>query len=236
VTDEGVKDTEGFVKSTGMTYAYAYDKGGKLKGWAGVAGIPHAILLDAGGKVVWEGHPGSLPEDAIKKAVTGAVSKPMWEWPASTKDVRAALQKHAYAEALAKLAKLGDGGDLAPIKAAIQGMVTSRVGAMKGSFAEGDLYAANEDATELVKALEGLPEKADAEKVLADIKADKDADKVLKAQKKLAEILDKKLKKREFDAAIADVQKIEKEFAGGFVAKQAGVLVIELKKRKSALP
>src|SRR5262245_46170707 len=178
-----------------MTYGYAYDKGGKLKSWAGVAGIPHALLLDAGGKVVWEGHPGELPEDVVKRATTGALTKPMWEWPAAAKDVRAALLKHAYSDALAKLAKLGDGGDMAPIKAAVQGMVTSRVGAMKASLAEGDLYAASEDANELVKSLEGLPEKADAEKVLADIKADKDSDKVIKAQKKLAETLEKKLKK-----------------------------------------
>ncbi len=53
MTDEPAKDTEAFVAATEMKYAYAYDKGGKLANWAGVSGIPHAILLNAAGKVVW---------------------------------------------------------------------------------------------------------------------------------------------------------------------------------------
>ena len=231
MTDEGAKETEGFVKSTSMAYAYAYDKGGKLKGWAGVSGIPHAILIDVTGKVVWEGHPASLSEADITKATTGALAKPLWDWPASAKDVRAALSKRAYAEAVSKAEKLTD-TDAPAIKAAIQGVITSRVANTKTAFDAGDFLTASNAAADLRKQLEGLPEKADIDKIAADIEANKDADKIIHAQKKVLETGEKKLKKRELDGAIADMEKIKKELPGTYAAKQAAELVTELNRRR----
>jgi hypothetical protein len=231
VTDEGVKDTEGFAKTTSMSYAYAYDKAGKLKGWAGVTGIPHAILIDVTGKVVWEGHPASLTDADITKATAGALAKPLWDWPASAKDVRAALSKRAYADAVAKAEKLTD-PDAPAIKAAIQGVIASRVANTKAMFESGDFLAASNAVADLQKQLEGLPEKADIDKVAADIKANKDADKIIHAQKKVAETGEKKFKKRELDGAIAEMEKIKKELPGTCAAKQAGEMVTELNRRR----
>lgn len=232
MTDEGVKDTEGFVSATGMTYGYAYDKGGKLKNWAGVSGIPHALLVDATGKVVWDGHPGSLDEKTIQSALVGALTKPVWDWPASAKDVRTALQKRNYADALAKADKVSSSDGGAEIKNALLALVKSRVAVMQSTLEAGDLLGASEQATALAKQLDGLPEKAEAEKVTAAIKANKDSAKVIAAQKKIAELREKRIKKRELDATIADLKKLAKDFEGGFVAKQADELVKELLARQ----
>ncbi|MBI5364442.1 MAG: TlpA family protein disulfide reductase [Planctomycetes bacterium] len=230
VTDEGAKDTESFASATKMNYAYAYDKGGKLSSWAGVSGIPAAILLDPSGKVVWQGHPGSLSEDAIQKALVGALEKPLWDWPASAKDVRAALTKQAYSDALAKAAKLTEADGGPAIQKAIQGIVAGKVAALKAAMTAGNFLAVSTTGAEIAKAVDGLPEKADVEKVLADLEANKDAKKVIQAQKKVAELRDKKWKKRELEGAIADLKKMAKANAGNYAATEAEELAAELDK------
>jgi hypothetical protein len=183
VTDEGKKDTEGFVSSTGMKYGYAYDKGGKLKTFFGVSGIPHAALIDPTGKVVWDGHPAELSPEILNKYLVGALPKPMWEWPASAGPARSALQKGKLADALAASAKIPEADGGSAIKTALEAMIKSRVSAMQADFTAGNFLSAKDSATDLQKALEGLPEKAEADKTLADIKANADAEKIMKAQK-----------------------------------------------------
>lgn len=232
MTDEPAKDTEAFVAATEMKYAYAYDKGGKLANWAGVSGIPHAILLNAAGKIVWEGGPGSLDEKTIQGALVGAMTKPVWDWPASAKDVRAALLKRNYADALAKADKVSSSEGGAEIKNGILSLVKSRVAVLQSTYEAGDLLGASEQAASLTKQLDGLPEKAEAEKVAAAIKANNDSSKVIAAQKKLAELREKRIKKRELDAVIGDLKKLAKEFDGGYVAKEAEALMKELLARQ----
>lgn len=230
MTDEGAKETEGFVSATKMSYGYAFDKGGKLASWAGVSGIPAAILVDPSGKVVWQGHPSSLNEDAIQKALVGALEKPLWDWPASAKDVRAAVVKQAWSDALAKAAKLSEADGGPAIQKALQGIVASKVAALKAAMKAGNFLAVSTSAGELAKGLDGLPEKADVEKVLADLEANKDAKKVILAQKKVAEMRDKKWKKRELEGAIADLKKLAKANAGNYAATEAEELAAELDK------
>src|SRR5205814_10156167 len=149
VTEEGKKDTEPWISSKGAKYAYGYDKGGKLKSQLGVGGIPHAFLVDPTGKIIWEGHPGELPEDVIEKALTGALTKPVWDWPAAAKGVRAALAKHKYGDAISEASKLTE-ADMGPtIKSAIQTLVSSRVKAMQSALGAGDFLSAQESAESL---------------------------------------------------------------------------------------
>lgn len=233
MTDEGKKDTEGFVSSTGMSYAYAYDKGGKLKSWFGVSGIPHAALIDPTGKVVWDGHPAELNKEILEKHLVGSLPKPMWEWPASAADARSALKKGKLADALAAAAKIPESDGGPAIKDAINAMVQGRVKNMKADFDAGNFLSAKDAASDLVVTLVGLPEKADAEKLLADIKAHPDAEKVMKAQKTVRGILEQRLgKSREVEKAYADLEKIEKELEGTYAAKEAKEAVTAIKKRK----
>lgn len=233
VTGEGKKDTQSWIEAKHVSYAYAYDKGGKLAGKLGVSGIPHAFLIDPQGKIVWEGHPGSLSEAVIEKAIVGALAKPLFELPASASGVRSALGKRNYAAALAEARKLGADG--AELERAVQGLVSARVQGMKSALEAGDLLGAQEAATALEKELEGLPEANEPGPVLARIEADKDAEKRIAAQKKVRAIGELELgKKGEVEKAIADLRRIAKDLPGSFAARQADELAAALEKRQKA--
>ena len=68
-TDESASVIRKFQRDTPMDYAVAIDSRGKLNEKMGVDGIPHAFLADASGKIVWDGHPMSLREEEIEKAL-----------------------------------------------------------------------------------------------------------------------------------------------------------------------
>jgi thioredoxin-like negative regulator of GroEL len=229
VTDEGASETEGFVKETGMKYAYAYDKGGKLARHFGVRGIPHAVLIDASGTVAWAGHPGSLEERHIQQATAGALPKPLWEWSGGGKGVKNALVKRDYKGALALAGKLGPDESGAEILAAVQGMVKSKVEGLKAAQAKGDYLGAQEAAAALTKELAGLPEAAEASTVAAAIKADPKALEVIKGQQKLAKIRAREFgKKKERVAAIADLRKLRGEYPGTYVEVEADALIAQI--------
>ncbi|MBI5435335.1 MAG: TlpA family protein disulfide reductase [Planctomycetes bacterium] len=233
VTDEPQKPTETWVEKKGAKYAYAYDKGGKLARFFGVSGIPHAVLVDATGKIVWRGNPGRLEDAVIEKAVKGALSKPMWDWPASAKAVRTAVQKRQWAEAISAASKLAeaDGGPV--IADALKQLVTGRVTAMKEDLNAGNFLGAQDAANALSKSLGSLPEKAEADAVLTAIKADKDAATIIKAQQQIRGIREAAPSKRkEIDAAIDDLKKLVKEHPGTFAATEANAMLDELMEKK----
>ena len=229
VTDEGASETEGFVKETGMKYAYAFDKGGKLARFFGVRGIPHAVLIDAAGTVAWSGHPGGLEERHIQQATAGALPKPLWEWSGGGKGVKTALLKRDFKTALALAGKLGPDDSGPEILAAVQGMVKSKVEGMKAAQAKGDYLGAQEAAAALTKELAGLPELEEAAKVAAAIKADPKALEVVKGQQKLAKIRGRDLgKKKDRVAAIEDLRKLRGDYPGTYVEVEADALIAQI--------
>lgn len=233
MTDEGKKDTEAWIESKKVKYAYAYDKGGKLKSKLGVSGIPHAFLVNAQGKIVWEGHPGELTDKQIKQAVDGALPKPLFELSDKASALKAALAKRTYAAALAEAGKLSEADDGPALKAVVQSLIAGRVASVQSALKDGDFLNAFETATALKKELDGLPEAAEAEKALAEIKSNKEADKIMTAQKKVRAIGDTKVGKRaEFEKAIADLKKLSKEYEGTIVAKQADDMMGEIRTRR----
>ena len=222
VTTEDKKDTENWIKSKGVKYAYAYDKTGRLHDKLGISGIPHSILFDARGKIVWEGHPAELTPEIIEGALAGALPRPLFEFPPSTSAVKNALAKHNYALALSEAAKVPESDGGKELKSVVEGIVTARVAGMNASLKEGDLLGAHEQASALKKELEGLPEAAEAEKTLAAIKSDKSAERVIAGQKKLHAMSEKKVtRKADFERLVADLEKMSKDYAGTFVAKEA---------------
>lgn len=69
-TDEDRQTVRNFVKDVPIEYAVAFDSNGKLNKEFGIQGIPHAMIVNSEGKIVWEGHPMSLKEsdlDAVLK-------------------------------------------------------------------------------------------------------------------------------------------------------------------------
>jgi hypothetical protein len=233
VTGEGKKDTEPWIEQKKVKYAYAYDKGGKLASKLGVSGIPHAFLINAAGKIVWEGHPGELQDSVIQAALAGALPTPLFDLPPTASALKTALQKHTYAAALAEAGKLSEADGGSGLKEVVQGIITGRVKSLNSALEEGDFLTAQDSATALKKELEGLPEAPEADKALAEIKANKDADKIIAAQKKVHAIADQKLGKRaEFEKALADLKKVSKDFPGSFAAKEADTLASQIEKRR----
>ena len=116
----------------------------------------------------------------------------------------------------------------------MQGIVTGRVQSMQGALKDGDFLTAFDSATALKKELVGLPEAPEAEKVLDEIKSNKEADKIMDAQKKVRAIADQKLGKRaEFEKALADLKKVSKDFPSTFVAKEADDLATQIEKKRA---
>ena len=65
VTDEDRPTVESFLKKIPMNYTVALDPTGNLAQGFGIDAIPHAMLVDKAGKIVWEGHPMELTDSAI---------------------------------------------------------------------------------------------------------------------------------------------------------------------------
>jgi hypothetical protein len=227
VTSESQSSTEPWVSKHGARYAYGYNSGslkGKFPG-----GIPMAILVDPSGNIVWKGHPSSLKDGDIERALAGALETPMWEWPASAKSVRSSLKKHKYAKALAQAEELGDAG--LAIHQAVQGMVTGKLAALKGLHKKGDYLGATELAATLEKELKGLPEQSEIKTIAGSIKADKQAQSILKAQKKLQSMMEGRIKKAKVPAMIKNLEKLMAEYDGTFLANQVEEFIGQLRKK-----
>ena len=67
ITDEDRAKIKKFEKEVPIEYAVALDANGQYAKPFGIQGIPHAVLVDKTGKVVWEGHPMSLKESQIEE-------------------------------------------------------------------------------------------------------------------------------------------------------------------------
>jgi thiol-disulfide isomerase/thioredoxin len=57
VTKEDAATVAAFTKEVPINYAVALDPNSTLSAHFGVTSIPHAMLVDKTGKIVWEGHP-----------------------------------------------------------------------------------------------------------------------------------------------------------------------------------
>lgn len=60
VTKEDAATVTAFTKSIPINYHVALDPAATLAAHFGITGIPHAMLVDKTGKIVWEGHPMDL--------------------------------------------------------------------------------------------------------------------------------------------------------------------------------
>lgn len=232
MTGEGTKETEPWIAEKGAKYAYAYDKGGKLMQHFGLSGLPSAILVGADGTVLYAQSGGTPSEKLIEQAVQGALSRAMPDWPESTAAVRSAMGKKKYADAVAAAAKLPEAE--AWVKEAVSKFVAQRVARLKAAREAGDALTAIELSKELDKQLAGLPEQAEVKAVAAELDKDETAQKTAKAQKKVRDIRAQKLgKTKEREKAMEDLQKIAKDHAGTFAAKEAEEFLAVLRKKKT---
>jgi thiol-disulfide isomerase/thioredoxin len=66
VTDEDKQTVRNFEKTVPIEYTVGFDPYEKLEKDFAIEGIPHAMIVDSSGKIVWEGHPMSLKDSDIE--------------------------------------------------------------------------------------------------------------------------------------------------------------------------
>lgn len=234
MTSESKNETEPWIARNKAKYPYAYDPKDSLGRFFDVSGIPHAVLVDATGRVAWSGSPFELRPATIEAALLGALPIPMWEWSGAAKGVRSALVATQYAKALEAAAKLGADDQGPQIVEAVKAQIQGRVAAMRADADKGNHLDTLEAAKQLSKELAGLPEADEARAQEARLAADKEAQRVITGQRKVRKIRESGPRKRkEVDKAIEDLKGLQDQYAGTHAAKEAGELLDHLVRQRN---
>lgn len=69
ITEENNATINQFTKKNPIDYAAGTDRGGKLNKSFAVEGIPHAVIANKDGKIIWEGHPMQIKEKQIEEVL-----------------------------------------------------------------------------------------------------------------------------------------------------------------------
>ena len=232
MTDESASLTEPWIAKHEAAYPYAYDKGGKLKRWFGVSGIPHAVLVDATGTVVWRGHPATLRESEIEEHLAGTLARPLYEWPAAAKGVAKRLTKGDLGGALEDARALSEDDGGPAIAAQIQGLIDGRVAKVEGWLSAGNFLDVLEAGGDLAKGLGGHEAQAKVQGLVAQVEANKDAKSVVDAQKRIRKLRAKDPSKRkDIERQVEDLEKIRDEMRGTYAAEEAGAYLEQLREK-----
>jgi len=238
LSDEGVDLVEPYVEKLGLTLRVGMSS--RTNGLYGVSGIPHSVLIDPQGRVVWRGHPGSLSDGKVEDALKGARKPAKVGYLAFTPSLgdehAAALEASAPLRALVEQARAGE---LAKLLAGLEnfdaradaGLETARGALADRAKAHTELLAQQAEAAvkrldvaaaievygTLAKVLAGRPEGEAATKRLAEIRADKE----LAAELAAAEAFERTRKSAERLATSKQRKKFE-EFAEKYPGTRAG--------------
>jgi hypothetical protein len=233
LTKEQEERTLPWVKKHGVEYAYGFDRSGEIHRWAGVRGIPYAVLLDAQGSVLWSGHPAQLDGAIIEKALVGALPVPLWEWPAETRELQAALVEGRYAAALeqARLVAQPIGQQTAEtlVRARIAGLVAS----FEGTVARGEYHAAFQFGARAVKQLAGLPEGERVAAKLAQLERDPEVKRLRSGQERLARLEAEAARSqnyRQWEELRDGLAALAREFPGTRIERRSNAMIAELER------
>jgi hypothetical protein len=184
-------DVKARAKSLGMRFTVT--DGGTISG-VKADGIPHCVLFDHTGKMVFEGHPkdaeGKVREafaDMLAVETGGKPSKPV------TTALDGFKKGGTAAELLKKLGAVRDGGDPTPAKEAkaiiarLQSGAQTRIDTAKRDMKD-EPIAAYDSAVQVVARWKGSPVGKEAAELVAKLKDDKAVAAELKARPTLEKI------------------------------------------------
>jgi hypothetical protein len=205
--------------------------------WFGVSGIPHAVLIDPSGTVVYRGGPSGITDSVVEDALVGALEVPMWEWPSSTKSIQNALRKRMFGKALSAAQALESEQGPAIVKA-IEAQIAGRVKAIASAKESGDFLTVLELGPTYMKQLTGLPAADEVKELVTAVKSDRGAVAISKGQKKLAELeveMAELRKVKDADKLIAKIEKLRKKHEGSIVDVQGQAMIDDIERRKEKL-
>lgn len=231
VTGAAKGPTEKWIKKFDAKYAYGYDTSRELSSFLGIRSIPAAVIVSPSGKIVWQGHPSGLNEKVIKPHLTGAISRPMWEWPKSASSVAKALKKRQFAKATKAAAVLAkkDQQFGTELIASVSSLVKGQVAAIQADFDAGRFLQVIEAGKTAKKSLSGLPEAKSVSEIIARTKSDKTAKRTIALQKRFRAMTAKPPRsRRDAQELIANLKKLQRAAEGTVAAKEAEAFIAGL--------
>lgn len=151
---------EGWAKDKGATFAFFVDDGGATTNAYGVTGYPSSVILGPDGKVQWQGHPSSLTDQIVEKALENVILRFGYPFPKEFAKVKGKIDKKDFAGALTALdaidaAKEADAEVSATIRADIEGYAADVKKMALSDGESGDYLAAEATLKELGKQYKG---------------------------------------------------------------------------------
>ena len=189
MTEESKALTTPSIEKHGVEFAYAFDKSESVMPRIGGRGYPNAVLIDSYGTIVWKGHPSEVDDDLVLKALAGKpLTRPLFELPGYTADVREALRAGDYADTYAAMAEVEDEDDRLEVTQAVELVIDRRLQRLEDLFEKGDYLAVKEQATPLVKVFKKLPQYERVDGLVKKLRG-RDVSKVLRAQEKIRKLV-----------------------------------------------
>lgn len=219
MTDEAKPVTDHWIEQRDAEFAYGFDKKNDLARWFGVRGIPHAVLVDPSGTILWRGQPQNLKSSTIDEALKGALETPISDWPKSASKVAKYVRKADFAKAVQEAEKLGaEGGS---VLAAVRQLADGKRDSIERWIDQGDYLNATERGKGYLKELKGLPQGEAIERMLTEVEEDDDAQDVLDAQERVAKLMGRKIKKGSIPKLTRELKQIAAKYAGTGAGRDA---------------
>jgi peroxiredoxin len=226
-----LEKTQEFAKKHEMAYPLAsghYESGYDHKT------IPHAVLIDPDGKVLFSGHPEDLDEKLIEQAL--AKARPANVAP-GLEEVAALARDGKLGQSYTKAKALIDGGSLSADAvtqaqkrvADCEAVVNESVEAAKAAIAGGEAHKAFTLLDPVAKAYQGVPRADEAATMLAALIADKKVKREIDAGNALADC-EAMAKKRDYDNAFKAYKKVVTSFSGTKAAQAANAAALAIEK------
>ena len=216
--------TEAWVAKLNVQYAYGYFKDRKLSKDTGHRGYPHAALFDPSGEIVWSGHPNSLSNGTVEKALKGASPFLSYGWAKPFHGVAKSISKSQFAKAIKDVDRMVKSEEVGAeaVRAHVQRILDARLKKLDQAVASGDFLRAKGLADALDGNLSGLDAEGTVDEVIAHLKKDKTAKLVLKGQRALAKLKEGDLrKKKNKELAMGKADMLAKRYEGTIVERQA---------------
>lgn len=172
----------------------------------GLSSYPSALLVDSSGRIVFGGYPGEIDDEMVEKAVRGALTEPIYQWPDALEDAADAMRAGKLGKAISEAEAAGE--EHAEYVDELVGLLDGRVDILKEAHETGDYLAVIEMAEELEEAIDGREQEATVQGLVTDITKNRDKRMVLEAQKDIAKMLSKKIKRKDVNKLIKKLEKL----------------------------